>query len=83
MIKDSTSYTTIGNETMLTNSETGEAIMLDESGTKIWNYIVEGKDKENIIQSLVNEFPDYEKEIREDVEEVITLLLDHSILGKD
>ncbi len=57
--------------------------MLDESGTKIWNYIVEGKDKENIIQSLVNEFPDYEKEIREDVEEVITLLLDHSILEKD
>ena len=49
-------YATIDGETMLINRNNNKSLMLNESGSIIWNYIIQNKDKEEIVSDLSNLF---------------------------
>lgn len=75
------SWTNKGNDLILVNALTQKCIVLDETGKLIWNKILDGYDKEDIIQQCVTQFPESNSRvIRTDIEDYISLLLHNEII---
>lgn len=75
------SWTNKGNDLILVNVLTQKCIVLDETGKLIWNKILDGYDKEDIIEQCVTQFPESNSRvIRTDIEDYISLLLHNEII---
>lgn len=74
------SYTTIGEETMIVNSKLNKTLTLDEKGTEIWKLICQKFDEDQVINQLIDKYPNYSDEISSDVKDFFKLLKEYEIL---
>ena len=75
------SWTNEDSRLILVNSSTQKCIVLDDTGKLIWNKILDGYDKEEIIQQCILQFPESDNRvICRDVEDCISLLLENNII---
>lgn len=75
-------YATIDGETMLINRNNNKSLMLNESGSIIWNYIIQNKDKEEIVRDLSNIYPNQKYEIERDVNEFFSILRKYGVFDE-
>lgn len=75
------SWTEDGSKLVIVNALTRKGIILDDTGKMIWDQILRGSDKEEIIKQCVAQFPDSDIQvIRNDIEDCISVLLENDIV---
>lgn len=74
------SYTTIGEETLISNTELNKDLILDSIGTEIWNLLLEYKNKSIVKDKLINKYNETDPEfIERDIEEFINELNNYKV----
>lgn len=80
-IKKFVSWTTEGNKLMLVNAANQKCIVLDDTGNLLWNKILAGYNKEEIVKQCAAQFPDSDiNVICRDIEDFLLLLVDNGII---
>lgn len=80
-MKNYITHTTISDKTLITNQNTNQELILDESGTEIWKLVVEGKDKLEVINTLHTRYSSTKIEIiSKDVNDFYDVLQEYGII---
>jgi hypothetical protein len=70
----------LSGEEVLLNLGTGIYFGLNESGSRLWQILLETGDKEQAISGLRNEYDIEEHRLRQDVEDLLRKLVDKGLL---
>jgi hypothetical protein len=73
-------YRNLSGEEVLLNLGTGIYFGLNDSGTRLWQYLLETGDKEQVIARLKKEYDVEEPRLRQDVEDLLRKLVDKGLL---
>jgi hypothetical protein len=73
-------YRNLAGEAVLLNLGTGIYFGLNESGTRLWQFVLETGDKEQVVARLRDEYDIEEIPLRRDVEDLLRKLLDKGLL---
>ena len=73
----------VSGEAVLLNQATGKYFSLDETGTRMWNALIEKGRLEEALKFMVEEFDASEDQIREDLLDLANKLEEHGLLRVD
>ena len=83
-IKSFISWTSNDEETIIINTITQKCLILDSTGKILWNMILKGQNRNDIIVECQNKFSSSEKDIiNNDIIEFINLLIENDIVEEE
>ncbi|MFZ1325537.1 MAG: PqqD family protein [Candidatus Contendobacter sp.] len=73
-------YRDLGGEAVIANLTTGQYYGLDEIGARTWTLLVEHGQLEPAVQTLLAEYAVEERQLRQDLSQLLNTLADHGLL---
>ena len=73
----------VGGETVILDLKTESYFGLDEVGTRIWQLLQQGKDTQNITETMLDEYDVEEKQLEKDIQNLLTKLNEAGIITFD
>jgi Coenzyme PQQ synthesis protein D (PqqD) len=82
-ISDDVVFRDLSGEAVILNLSSGVYFGLDEIGTRMWHLLTEYGDEEEVIKVLLMEYEVQERQVRQDLQDLIRQLMDRGLLKNE